>query len=114
MKSPTQETKSATADASGNLSTINNSLPQEWLRVKEACSYSRLSKPKLYDLFNRGLVKTVSLKERGQVKGSRLVSFDSLKAFLESRSTGGEANIATKPVDEAGPRANAPIVQPFA
>lgn len=62
---------------------------REWLRVKEACAYSCLSKPKLYDLMNRGLVKSSSLRERGQVKGTRLVSFDSLRQFLESRSSGG-------------------------
>jgi hypothetical protein len=43
----------------------------------------------LYNLLNRGLVKSVSLKERGQIKGTRLVSFHSLKAFLESKATGG-------------------------
>ncbi len=68
----------------------------EWLRVKEAQDYSRLSKAKLYDLINRGLIKSVSLKERGQVKGTRLISFDSLRAFLESRATGGEATSATE------------------
>jgi predicted DNA-binding transcriptional regulator AlpA len=65
--------------------------PREWLRVKEACDYSRLSKPKLYDLMNRGLIKSVSLRERGQIKGTRLVSFDSLRQFLESRASGGHA-----------------------
>jgi len=65
---------------------------QEWLRVAEACDYSRISKPKLYQLINRGLIKSVSLKERGQIKGTRLISFDSLRAFLESRATGGEAD----------------------
>ncbi len=64
-------------------------VPQDWLRVSEACAYCRVSKPKMYDLLNRGLVKSVSLKERGQIKGTRLVSFHSLKAFLESKATGG-------------------------
>lgn len=67
--------------------------PREWLRVKEACAYSRLSKPKLYDLMNRGLVKSSSLRERGQIKGTRLVSFDSLRQFLESRASGGAAAV---------------------
>lgn len=69
----------------------------EWLRIREACQYSRLSKPKLYELINRGLIKTVSLRERGMVRGTRLVSFDSLKAFLESRASGGEAKTSTAP-----------------
>jgi hypothetical protein len=71
----------ATAQSVGN---------PEWLRVKEAQNFSRLSKPKLYQLFNLGLIKTVSLRERGMVRGTRLVSFDSLRAFLESRASGGE------------------------
>jgi hypothetical protein len=69
---------------------------QEWLRVNEAATYSRLSKPKLYDLMNRGLVRSVSLREKGQIKAARLISFASLRAFLESRATGGEpAALAT-------------------
>ncbi len=67
----------------------NEPLPKEWLRVSEACQYSRLSKPTLYNLLNRGLVKSVSLRERGQIKGTRLISFDSLRGFLESRASGG-------------------------
>ena len=61
----------------------------EWLRVKEAVAYSRLSKAKLYQLFNRSLIKTVSLRERGMVKGTRLVSYDSLRDFLDKRASGG-------------------------
>jgi len=44
----------------------------------------------LYRLLNAGLVKSVSLKQRGQTKGLRLVSVDSLKSFLNSRATGGD------------------------
>ena len=72
-----------------------SAIQPEWLRVKEACDYSRLSKPKLYDLLNRQLIKSVSLRERGQIKGTRLVSFESLRRFLESRASGGTASPAT-------------------
>jgi hypothetical protein len=74
------------------ISTPPNSSPTlpEWLRVSEACTYSRLSKPKLYQLLNRGLIKSCSLKERGQIKGTRLISSDSLRLFLQSRASGGE------------------------
>lgn len=64
-------------------------IPREWLRVSEAMEFTGLSKPTLYSLFNRGLVKTVSLRERGKQRGVRLVSVDSLRTFLESRSSGG-------------------------
>ena len=62
----------------------------EWLRVSEACEYARMSKPTLYGFLNRGLIKNISFRERGQVKGLRLISFDSLRNFLESRATGGD------------------------
>jgi len=64
-------------------------VPTEWLRVKEACEYSRLSKPTLYNLMERGLIRNVSLRERGKIKGARLISFDSLRNYLESKATGG-------------------------
>ena len=71
---------------------IGAALSPEWLRVTEAVAYSRISKPKLYDLINRGLIKSVSLLHRGQFKGTRLISFASLRAFLESRAKGGDAS----------------------
>lgn len=64
----------------------------EWLRVKEACDYSRLTKAKLYDLMNRGHLRFSSLKEEGQSKGTRLIHFPSLRHFIESRASGGRAN----------------------
>lgn len=67
-----------------------SALPTEWLRVSEAVAFSRISKPKLYDLMQRGLIKSCSLRERGMVRGTRLISFDSLKTFLESRASGGQ------------------------
>lgn len=74
-------------DTSGGILNPNN---PEWIRVSEACVYARVSKPVVYQWMNRGLLKNVSLRERGQLKGARLISFDSLKNFLESRATGGD------------------------
>ena len=63
----------------------------EWIDVKTACRFASVSKPVLYSWMNRGLVKNFSMKERGQVRGVRRISFDSLRAFMESRSFGGES-----------------------
>jgi hypothetical protein len=87
MNQTQQTQQTATALSSGKPA---NELPKEWLRVSEAVQFSRISKPKLYDLMNRSLIKSCSLKERGMVRGTRLISFDSLRAFLESRASGGE------------------------
>jgi len=60
----------------------------EFLRIPEACRLSRLSKPKIYDLINRGLIKSISLRERGQIKGTRIIVGDSLRAYLMSKVEG--------------------------
>ncbi len=69
----------------------------EWITVKQACHFAAVSKPVLYSWLNRGLVKNFSMRERGQIRGVRRVSFDSLKAFMESRSTGGQPGQALNP-----------------
>jgi excisionase family DNA binding protein len=92
MATHTQTNPTALAPAVSEIPATQpaHAIPSDWLRVKEACSFSRLSKPKLYQLINAGKIKSVSLRERGQVRGTRLISFDSLRAFLESRASGGE------------------------
>ncbi len=66
----------------------------EWLRVSEACAYSRLGKATLYALINQGLIRSYSTRRPGQIKGTRLISFASLKEHLESNATGGRPSIA--------------------
>ena len=65
------------------------SIEPEWVRVSEACAFARISKPVLYGWLNRGLIKNFSARERGQIKGTRLISLSSLREFLNSRATGG-------------------------
>jgi len=69
--------------------TLTVPLIPEWIRVAEACEFARVSKPVIYGWMNKGWIKNVSLRQRGQVKGTRLISFDSLRDFLESKATGG-------------------------
>lgn len=61
----------------------------EWIRVQQACDWCGICKPVLYRLMAAGKIRFVSLREAGQVKGTRLVSFPSLRAFLESKAQGG-------------------------
>jgi len=44
----------------------------------------------LYELHNGGHVKSVSLRRRGQSRGKRLFSEDSLRKFLASRMEAGQ------------------------
>lgn len=61
----------------------------EWIRVNQASSWCGLPKQTLYRLMASGKVRHVSLRERGCAQGTRLISFPSLKAFLESKAEGG-------------------------
>jgi excisionase family DNA binding protein len=62
----------------------------EWLRPKEIPKYFGIGRSKSYELIASGKVKSVSLRKRGQKNGTRLISYDSLAAYLESLAEGGE------------------------
>lgn len=63
----------------------------EWIRIPQASAWCGMCRSSLYQLINEGKVRSVSMRERGTTRGTRLISFPSLKAFLESKATGGEA-----------------------
>ena len=44
-----------------------------------------LKRSLLYDLFGQGLIKGVSLRRRGAIRGKRLWSVDSIRAYLNSQ-----------------------------
>ena len=59
-------------------------------RPAEASRVYSLSRSKLYELIKNGKIASVSLREEGQTKATRLLSVASLRRFLEARSEGGE------------------------
>ena len=61
---------------------VPNDIRPEWLRVPNAVRIFGISRTKLYELISQQKVKSVSLKERGQLRGIRLLSYDSLNAYL--------------------------------
>ena len=62
----------------------------EWLRPKDVPKYFGVGRSKTYELIASGKVKSVSLRKRGQKHGTRLVSYDSLAAYLETLAEGGD------------------------
>lgn len=62
----------------------------EWLRPKDIPKYFGIGRSKIYELIAEGKVKSVSLRKRGQQHATRLVSYDSVTAYLESLAEGGE------------------------
>lgn len=59
----------------------------EWLRPKQVPQHFGIGKSLLYELIAEGKIKTVSMRRRGAKHGTRLISFDSLAAYLESLAT---------------------------
>lgn len=60
-------------------------LSSDWLTVQETFQYGRFSRSRLYKMITEGMIKTFSLRSRGNVKGKRYVSKQSLDSYFESQ-----------------------------
>ena len=60
-------------------------LKPEWLRIPQVTQVFGIGRSKLYELLSEGAIKSVSLRKRGQASGTRLVSYDSVSAYIESQ-----------------------------
>ncbi len=72
---------------------VTNEKHPEWIRlpVKSKCPYSGLSRSTLYNLVSasaangyRPPVKSIVLRRRGNARGVRLISYDSLMDYLNA------------------------------
>jgi hypothetical protein len=59
-------------------------LKPEYLRPAAASRVFAIGRTKIYELIAEGKIASVSLRKRGQRRGSRLISYSSLKDFLDS------------------------------
>jgi hypothetical protein len=66
-------------------------LKPEWIRPKDVPRFFGLGRTQTYELIAANKIKSVSMRQRGQKHGTRLISYDSLSAYLESLATGGES-----------------------
>lgn len=57
---------------------------RRWGRVPDALKQSSLSRTKLYQLIENGKIVSVSLREPGQKKATRLICLRSLNDYIES------------------------------
>lgn len=62
-----------------------------WLRIPQAVAIFGIGRTKLYELIASKRIKSVSIRDRGKTRGTRLVSYDGLSEFLESNATGGDS-----------------------
>jgi len=58
-------------------------------RPGQQCPYSGLSRSKMNELIlgDRPVVRSVCLRKRGQIRGTRLIDYDSLMNYLHSLMT---------------------------
>lgn len=72
-----------------NSPNYNQIAKPEWLRIPQAIETFGIGRTKLYQLINSGSIKSVSIREKGQIKGTRLINFDSLNDFLNQLADQG-------------------------
>jgi hypothetical protein len=77
---------------------IQTVLCPEWIRIELAIKLFGLSRTKLYELIAERKIKSFCLRERNKIKGIRLISFDSLREFLEKEASEQLNNAASQPV----------------
>ena len=68
------------------LSELHSGLPV-WIRAPKqggVDSYCGLTRSKLYELASRGRIKSVSLKEPHQIRGTRLFNLPSILRYIDS------------------------------
>jgi hypothetical protein len=58
-------------------------LKPEWVRVPDAIRISGLCRSSIYQLIQAGKIKSFSNRQRGERRGIRLISYDSLIGFIE-------------------------------
>jgi hypothetical protein len=78
----------------GSAQTDQKYFRPEWIRVEDAVRRFGLSRSRLYQLIGQKRIKSFSLRERNQIKGTRLLNYDSLCEFFE-REAQGEQEVNT-------------------
>lgn len=102
--------KAGAVPANKDGTTQSQNIRPEWLRLPkpgQRCPASGLCRSYLHTLVRDGKVKTSSIRERGRKTGIRLISYDSLMAFIEK---GAQPAVEPKPEPVEQPKP-APVEQ---
>lgn len=85
IKGTTQRVRQPSAKATELLNDRLHNLPV-WIRAPKTGTefYAGFSRAKLYELASEGKIRSVSIREPGQVKGTRLFNLQSIFDFIES------------------------------
>jgi hypothetical protein len=83
------KTDKTTAPVSATPAEVAGANP-EWLDAVGVHGVFSIRRSLLYELHHGGHIKSVSLRRRGQSRGKRLFSVDSIREFLASRMEAGK------------------------
>lgn len=64
--------------------------PSEWLRVKEVVALYRIGRTTVFSLMRSGIIRSVSLKNKGNIRGIRLISRTSFDEYLAALAATAE------------------------
>lgn len=65
----------------------------EWMRIRQIVKHYNLSRSFIYELLRQGILRSVSLRKKGNIRGIRLVSrisMDEYLAALAAHQKGGK------------------------
>lgn len=85
----TYKSKSVGAANHAAIHQVNQSLKPEWLRVPEAVRLFGPCRSTIYEWIADQKIKSTCVRKRGAVRGIRLISYDSLAAFMERLAANG-------------------------
>lgn len=68
---------------------LNNNLKPEWLRVPQAVELFPFCRSELYKLIAEQKIRSTCLRKRGALRGIRIISYDSLAAYVEKAASDG-------------------------
>jgi hypothetical protein len=63
--------------------TTTTTMPVQWLQVPDAVRVFGISRSYLYELIAENRIKTSCLRKQKNIRGKRLISAESLNAFIE-------------------------------
>jgi hypothetical protein len=67
---------------------IAGSLSPEWARPDDITKVFGIKRATLWALMKEGRIKSVSLRKRHQIRGTRLVNLESVREFIEAQLPG--------------------------
>ena len=56
-----------------------------WIRVNTAIESFAIGRTLLYQLIADGVIKSAYVKQKGKLRGKRLIEYDSLASYIESQ-----------------------------